>query len=196
MARLRALWEEIATMSPGAEGATAVWRETAEEMFVRYLDSGVAGMATIATEKEVNLAVVVDERAVLMRGFIDRLCRDDDGRAWIVDYKTNRSLGHELLAAYGRQLAIYQRAAREVLGLDAGALLVEMRTGAVHRQEGDGWPEVRRCSPPWSGRSIGACEPAMRRMRVLAGVPLVDATARQRSAPLTVAEDGDRILGR
>ena len=58
------------------------------------------------------------------------------------DYKTNRSLGRESLAAYGRQLAIYQRASREVLGIDASALLVEMRTGAVHRQEGDGWPEV------------------------------------------------------
>ena len=46
------------------------------------------------------------------------------------------------------------------------------------------------------GRSIGASRPATRRMRVLARVPLVDATARQRSAPLTVAEDGDRILGR
>jgi RecB family exonuclease len=142
MARLRALWEEIATVSEGAERATAVWRQTAEGMFERYLPSEVAGMATIATEKEVNLAVDVDARPVLVRGFIDRLCRDADGRVWIVDYKTNRSLGRDSLAAYGRQLAIYQRASREVLGLDAGALLVEMRTGAVHRQEGDGWPEV------------------------------------------------------
>jgi DNA helicase-2/ATP-dependent DNA helicase PcrA len=142
MARLRALWEEIATVSEGAERATAVWRQTAEGMFERYLPSEVAGMATIATEKEVNLAVDVDDRPVLVRGFIDRLCRDGEGRVWIVDYKTNRSLGRDSLAAYGRQLAIYRRASREVLGLDAGALLVEMRTGAVHRQEEDGWPEV------------------------------------------------------
>ncbi len=48
----------------------------------------------------------------------------------MVDYKTNRSLGAESLTVYGRQLAIYQRAASEVLGIDADALLMEMRTGA------------------------------------------------------------------
>ena len=60
----------------------------------------------------------------------------------MVDYKTNRSLGDESLTVYGRQLAIYQRAANEVLGLDAGALLMEMRTGREHRSHGDAWPDV------------------------------------------------------
>ena len=43
---------------------------------------------------------------------------------------------------YGRQLAIYQRAAKEALGLDAAALLIEMRTGAVHLGEVGGWTGV------------------------------------------------------
>ncbi len=99
-------------------------------------------MPTIATEQEVNLAVDVGGRSVLVRGFIDRLCNDADGRAWVVDYKTNRSLGAEALTVYGRQLAIYQRATREALGSKPSAMLVEMRTGAVHRGADDAWSGV------------------------------------------------------
>ena len=99
-------------------------------MFERYLGTEVAGMPTIATEQEVNLALDVAGRPILVRGFIDRLCEDAKGRAWVVDYKTNRSLGAEALTVYGRQLAIYKRATREALGMEAGAMLMEMRTGA------------------------------------------------------------------
>lgn len=140
--RLHALWHECAGAAEGPAGAAAVWETTTRRMFEKYLRSDVAAMTTIATEQEVNLVVDVDGRPVLVRGFIDRLCRDADGRAWVVDYKTNRSLGAESLTAYGRQLAIYRRAAKEALGIDADALLVEMRTGAEHRSVGDAWPGV------------------------------------------------------
>ena len=142
IARLRALWDELAGVAVGAERAVSVWDAAARQMFDRYLQSDVATMTTIATEQEVNLAVEVDGHPVLVRGFIDRLCRDADGCVWVLDYKTNRALGAESLMVYGRQLAIYQRAAMEALGLDAAAVLVEMRTGAVHRGEGDGWSGV------------------------------------------------------
>ena len=79
----------------------------------------------------------------MIRGFIDRICRDDAGRTWVVDYKTNRSLGAESLTVYGRQLAIYKRAVHEALGIDADPLLLEMRTGHEHRIATDGWPGVR-----------------------------------------------------
>ena len=123
IARLRALWDELAGVAVGAERAVAVWDATARRMFEHYLESDVARMTTIATEQEVNLAVEVDGHPVLVRGFIDRLCRDASGGVWVVDYKTNRSLGAESLTVYGRQLAIYQRAAKEALGLDAAARL-------------------------------------------------------------------------
>ena len=142
IARLRALWDELAGVAVGAERAAAAWDATACRMFEHYLESNLAGMATIAAEQEVNLAVDVDGHPLRVRGFIDRLCRDADGGVWVVDYKTNRSLGTDSLTVYGRQLAIYQRAAKEALGLDAAAVLVEMRTGAVHRGEGDGWSSV------------------------------------------------------
>jgi DNA helicase-2/ATP-dependent DNA helicase PcrA len=140
--RLRVLWNELATVAVGAERAADVWDAAAGRMFERYLKTDIARMHTIATEQEVNLLVNAGDQSVLVRGFIDRLGRDSDGRVWVVDYKTNRSLGAEALTVYGRQLAIYQRAAKEALGLDADAVLVEMRTGAVHRGAGDGWPGV------------------------------------------------------
>jgi ATP-dependent exoDNAse (exonuclease V) beta subunit len=144
ISRLRELWDELASVAEGPERAAAVWDATAGRMFERYLQTDISGMATIATEREVNLVVDVGGQPVLVRGFIDRLCTDANGKVWVVDYKTNRSLGAESLTVYGRQLAIYQRAAAETLGLDAGAMLMEMRTGAVHRHEGDSWPGVER----------------------------------------------------
>jgi DNA helicase-2/ATP-dependent DNA helicase PcrA len=144
IARLREFWDELAAAAEGVARAAAVWDATARAMFEHYLRSDVAGMTTIATEQEVNLVVDADGRPVLVRGFIDRLCRDADGGVWVVDYKTNRSLGAESLTVYGRQLAIYQRAAKEALGLDAAAMLIEMRTGAVHRAGSDGWSAVEQ----------------------------------------------------
>jgi RecB family exonuclease len=146
-------------------------------MLERYLGTEVAGMRTIATEQEVNLAVDLGGRPVLVRGFIDRLCNDAEGRAWVVDYKTNRSLGAEALTVYGRQLAIYKRATREALGLDAGAMLMEMRTGAVHRGGDDSWVGVEellttlvsaeRAAPPeppcWGCAYWRACPSSTRR---------------------------------
>jgi DNA helicase-2/ATP-dependent DNA helicase PcrA len=140
--RLHDLWSELATLTLGAERTVTGWDATAARMFENYLLTEIARMSTIATEQEVNLAVAVGNRAVLIRGFIDRLCRGADGRALVVDYKTNRSLGAEALAVYGRQLAIYQRATKEALGVDAGAVLVEMRTGAVHEGGDEGWAQV------------------------------------------------------
>lgn len=142
MPRLHELWTELATITMGSERAVTVWDATVERMFERYLGTEVAGMPTIATEQEVNLALDVGGQSVLVRGFIDRLCTDPEGRAWVVDYKTNRSLGADALTAYGRQLAIYKRAIKEALGLEAGAMLMEMRTGAVHRGGDDSWRRV------------------------------------------------------
>ena len=145
-------------------------------MFERYLGTEVAGMPTIATEQEVNLAVDVGGRPILVRGFIDRLCEDAEGRAWVVDYKTNRSLGAEALTVYGRQLAIYKRATREALGLDAGAMLMEMRTGA-------GAPRWRRqlARSRSAADNAGECGAERRRpIRPVGGAPTGARARRQR----------------
>jgi DNA helicase II / ATP-dependent DNA helicase PcrA len=141
--RLHVLWNELAGAAEGPDRAGATWDKTAGRMFGNYLGSDVAAMTTIATEQEVNLVVDVEGQPVLVRGFIDRLCRGIDGKVWVIDYKTNRSLGAESLTVYGRQLAIYQRAVREALNMDADPLLMEMRTGREHRLTGDSWPAVK-----------------------------------------------------
>ncbi len=78
--RLHQLWREIAGAAEGADRAATTWDTTARRMFEHYLNSDVAAMTTIATEQEVNLAVEVRGQPVLIRGFIDRLCRDRDGQ--------------------------------------------------------------------------------------------------------------------
>jgi hypothetical protein len=141
--RLHQIWDDVAGAAVGPDRAAATWNTVADRMFENYLTSQVAGMSTIATEQEVNLVVDVSGQPVMIRGFIDRVCRDDTGKTWVVDYKTNRSLGAESLAVYGRQLAIYKRAVHEALGIEADPLLLEMRTGREHRLTADGWPGVR-----------------------------------------------------
>jgi DNA helicase-2/ATP-dependent DNA helicase PcrA len=141
--RLHQIWDDVAGAAVGPDRAAATWNTVAARMFENYLSSQVAAMSTIATEQEVNLVVDVSGQPVMIRGFIDRVCRDDAGKTWVVDYKTNRSLGAESLAVYGRQLAIYKRAVHEALGIEADPLLLEMRTGREHRLTADGWPGVR-----------------------------------------------------
>ncbi len=179
MERLHELWNELAGAAEGPDRAAATWDNTVARMFENYLRSDVAAMTTTATEQEVNLVVEVEGQPVLVRGFIDRLCRDADGRNLVVDYKTNRSLGGASLTAYGRQLAIYQRAVREGLGIEADALLMEMRTGREHRLAGDSWPAVEELlttlvkgeraapdNPPcWGCAYWRACPASVRRSR-------------------------------
>ena len=137
LARVHRAWAVAARGSLGDGDAEALWASDAESMFTHYLASPVARMATIATEQEFNLAVDVDGTPVMVRGFIDRLCRTGDGRVLVVDYKTNRDISSSTHAAHDRQLAIYRRAAAEALGYGDGvdACVLALRTGA--RVDGD-----------------------------------------------------------
>jgi RecB family exonuclease len=64
-----------------------------------------------------------------VRGFVDRVC-EIDGRAVLVDYKTNATLDERLIEAYSMQLRLYGLAARRGLvpgGKDPGLVLFDMR---------------------------------------------------------------------
>ena len=66
-----------------------------------------------------------------MRGLVDRVC-EVDGRAVLIDYKTNASLDAKLRDAYSLQLRLYRLAAGRGLlpgGTSPDLVLFDMRRG-------------------------------------------------------------------
>ncbi|CEA08699.1 ATP-dependent DNA helicase UvrD1 [Arthrobacter saudimassiliensis] len=121
--------------------------ERAERM-VRKLATYVISMrqegrSLVDVEKdfEVALPVLLDgvERTALLRGQIDRLERDSQGRLYIVDLKTGKSAPSKKDLEQHPQLAAYQEAVREgalddaggAPGTPGGAALVQLGTDAV-----------------------------------------------------------------
>jgi DNA helicase-2/ATP-dependent DNA helicase PcrA len=138
--RLRRLWDDnsLGLVSPNLGQKS--WERDAKAMFERYLTLDIARYQTLTTEQEVNLVEVIQGQEILIRGFIDRLCRAPDGRTVLVDYKTNTAIREVAAASYSRQLAIYERAARVVLELEPEVILIELRRGVVHRlDQGASW---------------------------------------------------------
>ncbi|MGI9196684.1 MAG: ATP-dependent helicase [Candidatus Nanopelagicales bacterium] len=88
----------------------------------------------------------VDDR-VLVRGAVDRVERDDDGRVFLIDFKTGRQMPSGPEVADHVQLSVYQAAVRAgaVEGLDpdaepGGAGLVHLRVDA---KDAPGTPRVQ-----------------------------------------------------
>ncbi len=129
---LKTCWLKMATGYVALAEAEALWVSRAAEMFQAYSGLEIASYETLATEAEFNLLLSDVGEEVAIRGFIDRICRADDGRILLVDYKTTRNFTANL-PAYKRQLALYTAAAREVLGYVAEPLLVDMERNAIIR---------------------------------------------------------------
>jgi RecB family exonuclease len=84
-------------------------------------DQAVVGLARYDAWRRASLRTVVDAEVplgasldvdgpVAIHGRVDRLERDDQGRCWIVDFKTGRSAPTKAQAAAHTQLGLYQLA--------------------------------------------------------------------------------------
>jgi ATP-dependent exoDNAse (exonuclease V) beta subunit len=103
--------------------------EAGRGMLARYLLHPLAKAPTLGVELEFNLRL----GQARIRGFVDRVC-EIDGRATLVDYKTNATLDARLIEAYSMQLRLYGLAARRGLlpgGRDPRLLLFDIRRGQV-----------------------------------------------------------------
>jgi superfamily I DNA/RNA helicase len=118
-------------------------RTAAREALARFLAWHTAerGREVAGAEVRFTCRLTVDGREVLLRGFIDRLELDADGRVHIVDFKTGRTApsgadlaAHPQLGSY--QLAVRSGALDEAIGADTpaavsgGAELVHLRLDA------------------------------------------------------------------
>jgi hypothetical protein len=98
-------------------------------MLLRYLAHPLAAARTLAVEAGFNMAVGLAR----VRGLVDRVC-EFEGRAALVDFKTNATLDGALIEAYSLQLRLYGLAARRGLlpgGADPRLLLFDMRRGEL-----------------------------------------------------------------
>ena len=117
----------LAAWHSGGGDLLGIYRgpEAGREMLARYLAHPLASAPTLGVELEFNLRLGLTR----VRGFVDRVC-EMDGRATLVDYKTNATLDARLIEAYSMQLRLYGLAARRGLlpgGKEPRLLLFDIR---------------------------------------------------------------------
>jgi RecB family exonuclease len=110
----------------------------------------------VGTEHAFDVTLNAGDVEVRIRGSMDRVETDGEGRAYVVDFKTGRSKPTAAEVARHPQLAVYQLAVREgavdsLFGEErpppGGAELVQLRLGAAKRDGGDTVPAVQAQEP-------------------------------------------------
>ncbi|MEU6158959.1 ATP-dependent DNA helicase [Streptomyces sp. NPDC047130] len=158
MERLDSVWNALAFDAPWK---SAQERETARVALERFLNWHVMGRETagrvpVATEHDFDVTLEAGEYQVRIRGSMDRVERDAQGRAYVVDFKTGKNAPTGAEVARHPQLAVYQLAVREGAVDElfdgerpepGGAELVHLRQAAPKKEGGDALPKVQAQSP-------------------------------------------------
>ncbi|MFJ9416056.1 ATP-dependent helicase [Streptomyces sp. NPDC101227] len=162
MARLDSVWDALAFDAPWKSRQEKDTARAALERFLRWhvMARDTHGRHAVAAEHGFDVTLEAGAYQVRIRGSMDRVERDPQGRAYVVDFKTgkNKPTGPEV--ARHPQLAVYQLAVREGAVDDAfdghtpdpgGAELVHLRLGAPQKEGGDALPAVQAQPPPEEG---------------------------------------------
>jgi superfamily I DNA/RNA helicase/RecB family exonuclease len=139
MDRLDRVWDALAFDAPWQSDQQ---REAARAALERFLTWHVTdrGRALVATEQEFTVRLRAGEFAVEIRGSMDRVEQDQDGLAYVVDFKTGKTKETREKVAFHPQLAVYQLAVNHGALADTpafrgrraragGAELVQLRLG-------------------------------------------------------------------
>ena len=112
MARLDKVWAQLAYDAPWQSQQQ---HDEAREALRRFLSwhAAARGRTLVATEIGFDVPLEVNGTTVRLRGFMDRVELDDDGRVHVVDLKTGRSAPARKDLEQHPQLGTYQRAVRE-----------------------------------------------------------------------------------
>ncbi len=137
--RLDLSWPQIDWEAPWFSARErSVARNALSELLTWH--AGRSG-TVVGAELDFELDLQLDAGRAKVRGQIDRMERDDEGRAFIVDYKTSRSETTKKDAESSPQLGLYQLAAMHgAVGEDTGpyepggAALFNLRKGKVAEQ--------------------------------------------------------------
>lgn len=163
MERLDSVWDALAFDAPWKSAQEKENARAALERFLRWHTTDRGGRTAVATEHEFDVTLEAGDHTVRIRGSMDRVEADPQGRAYVVDFKTGKSAPTRDEVARHPQLAVYQLAVREgaVDGVfdglrpePGGAELVQLRQGAPKKEGGDEVPKVQG-QQPLDGEWVG-----------------------------------------
>ncbi|MFJ4963675.1 ATP-dependent helicase [Streptomyces sp. NPDC088729] len=157
MERLDSVWNGLAFDAPWKSEQEKGQARAALERFLRWHVLDRAGRTPTASEHDFDVTLEAGEYAVRIRGSMDRVEQDAEGRAYVVDFKTGKGAPTKDEVASHPQLAVYQLAVREGAVDDVfdgrrpesgGAELVQLRQPAPKKEGGDAFPKVQAQEPP------------------------------------------------
>ncbi|MFJ9636425.1 ATP-dependent helicase [Streptomyces sp. NPDC101178] len=157
MERLDSVWNGLAFDAPWKSEQEKDQARAALERFLKWhvLDRG--GRTPTASEHDFDVTLEAGGYAVRIRGSMDRVEEDAEGRAYVVDFKTGKGAPTKDEVAAHPQLAVYQLAVREGAVDEVfdgrrpepgGAELVQLRQPAPKKEGGDAFPKVQAQEPP------------------------------------------------
>ncbi|MFC8802494.1 ATP-dependent helicase [Streptomyces anthocyanicus] len=152
MERLDSVWNALAFDAPWKSAQEKANARVALERFLKWHVMDRAGRTPVASEHDFDVTLEAGEYEVRIRGQMDRVETDADGRAYVVDFKTGKQAPTSSEVARHPQLAVYQLAVREgavdeafdgVRPQPGGAELVHLRQDAPKRDGGETLPKVQ-----------------------------------------------------
>lgn len=163
MERLDSVWDGLAFDAPWKSTQEKEHARVALERFLRWHVTDRGGRTATATEHGFDVTLEAGPYEVRIRGSMDRVERDAEGRAYVVDFKTGKAAPTKDEVAHHPQLAVYQLAVREG-ALDevfdgrrpepGGAELVQLRQAAPKKEGGEDFPKVQ-AQEPLAGEWVG-----------------------------------------
>ena len=169
MERLDTVWNALAFDAPWKSAQEKDNARVALERFLKWhVDSnGVrTGRTPVASEHDFDVTLEAGDYEVRIRGSMDRVEADGEGRAYVVDFKTGKQTPTAREVEHHPQLAVYQLAVSEgavdeafdgVRPEPGGAELVQLRQGAPQRDGGETLPKVQAQKPlegEWAGELL------------------------------------------
>lgn len=157
MERLDSVWDGLVFDAPWKSQQEKQQARVALERFLRWHVMDRTGRTPVASEHDFDVTLEAGEYEVRIRGSMDRVERDADGRAYVVDFKTGKQSPTKDEVARHPQLAVYQLAVREgavdevfdgARPESGGAELVQLRQPAPKKEGGDAVPKVQAQQPP------------------------------------------------
>ncbi|MFD0061581.1 ATP-dependent helicase [Streptomyces sp. NPDC056690] len=156
MERLDSVWEALAFDAPWKSAQEKEHARVALERFLRWHVDSSRVRTPVASEHPFDVTLEAGSYEVRIRGSMDRVERDTEGRAYVVDFKTGKHAPSAADVARHPQLAVYQLAVREGAVDEpfdgerpepGGAELVQLRQGAAKKDGGDTFPKVQAQQP-------------------------------------------------
>ncbi|MDT3724100.1 ATP-dependent DNA helicase [Streptomyces sp. DSM 41972] len=163
MERLDSVWNALAFDAPWKSAQEKENARVALERFLKWHVMDRTGRTPVASEHDFDVTLEAGDHQVRIRGQMDRVEADGEGRAYVVDFKTGKQAPSSKEVERHPQLAVYQLAVREgavdevfdgTRPEPGGAELVQLRQGAAKRDGGETLPKVQ-AQEPLEGEWIG-----------------------------------------